>query len=881
MAVTEVATWEQLIDALENSTDDVKWLGSGFISEIELAVADDYLTQGTIIVKEPDPNRVRIIDFNGATIDTLSTMCETERNFHESDGKHYLAWLYGFGAVYAESGLEIRNLTVNHIYLETCRDILIRGGLVGTIWLKNVYCYDIYAPSAPPDSPWLDDSGVYSKLPLRYRSPYVIGLRSLNYIPYGAADRYNAVNAGACIFKIRTANAGISFASGRYTSCEIDIDYTFDWESTDKTSKWDYLSVFPAGSIAFYNCTLTGTLRLKSKTLDLLMAEKIMEYRIATQHVLVNLKILADSNFGDLIVEPQFWFRYWGTATTTSVITNSGNRPLTNVPQEYAVLLGDMRNLDILQARGYIADVDDGSRELRLNSIGTYYDIDAEYEHGYDNAGFSPRKIYPATNDGLPFLPFWYYPYGDTPTPTGDPDYNYICVFDMQTKQDEFDGNGLVILEPTQCRVTEELNGGWNVMLVHPKDKDGKWRFILEMNIIKCLGQLFIIRKVTSKNTANSQTVTAYAEHITYHLNDYWLFPGTSIAGYYGQTLIDSILAQMWDVGEEDQTRYTFDIQSDLYSDETFKEWYEMPEGHTPYEMILGSNGFTSLIGGELYRDNFTVKITERMYGAEDNAFILHPDLNLKSVEKTVDVQTFCTYFRAYDDRGGWWAVAWDPSTLPRAYPHNIVRSQNFTFDVADEYYDMEMLVRKAQDYFGRHCAPLVSFRINVQDLKRHPEYKDFENNYRFKVGDIGKVWDSEAERYYDLEITKTVKDGLTGDCIEVVIGTERSFTRPAAYPITLDRNFTWHVVDEYDPDNPPEPPEPPYEPSYVDLDYVYEVDNNDEITLLLYLGTAERVEVPSVGENNKPVIRIAASCFDGAFNLQAVKIPEGIEVIE
>ena len=87
--------------------------------------------------------------------------------------------------------------------------------------------------------------------------------------------------------------------------------------------------------------------------------------------------------------------------------------------------------------------------------------------------------------------------------------------------------------------------------------------------------------------------------------------------------------------------------------------------------------------------------------------------------------------------------------------------------------------------------------------------------------------------------------------------------------------------MDEYDPDNPPEPPEPPYEPSYVDLDYLYEVDNNDEITLLLYLGTAERVEVPSVGEDNKPVVRIAASCFDGAINLEAIKIPEGVEVID
>jgi hypothetical protein len=88
-------------------------------------------------------------------------------------------------------------------------------------------------------------------------------------------------------------------------------------------------------------------------------------------------------------------------------------------------------------------------------------------------------------------------------------------------------------------------------------------------------------------------------------------------------------------------------------------------------------------------------------------------------------------------------------------------------------------------------------------------------------------------------------------------------------------------VVDEYDPENPPEPPEPPYDPSTVDLDYVYEVNGNDEITLILYLGSESRVEVPSVGENNKPVVRIASTCFDGNMALEAIKIPEGIEVIE
>lgn len=870
MSVT-VTTWSELISACSGS-DAIVWGGASRIENVTLEVAQNYNTLGVI-----DASNVPSIDFNGLTIGTISTACTGGRDFKDNgtDTEKLRAWTLGFGAV-SFSG-SIKNLTVEHINLENCRDILIKGFAN----LKNVYCYDIYASTAPNTSIWLRNSGKEQQgYHFRHCSNYIVGTGTKQMMPTSTDERYYAVTATACIFKLRTANAGITFASGAYRACELDLDYTFDWDSSKKTSEFDYLCVFPAGEITTTACTLTGTLRLKS-TSEVLMAERLTSQQVLyAGKTIVNLKTAADNDFGGLIIEnipnpypgtPNHWISPGGAGETqTSIVTNNGNYNLTGVYERYAVLLGDMRNIDILQARGYEVEPDDGFRQTQYNSDD--WDV---YTDAWD------RRIYSATNDGLPFLPMWYYPYNDTPQPQGDPEYNYICVFDMETQQNAFDGNGLAILEPTQCRVTEELNGGWYLTLTHPKDRDGKWHFILEMNIIKCLGQLFIIRKVTTKNTANSQTVTAYAEHITYHLNDYWLFPGTSIAGYQGQTLINSILAQMWDVGEEGQTRYTFDITTDLNSDPTFKEWYEMPEGHTPYEMILGSNGFTSLIGGELYRDNFTVKINERMYGAEENAFILHPNLNLKSVEKTVDVQTFCTYFRAYDDRGGWWAVAWDPTTLPRAYPHNVVRSQNFTFDVEDEYYDFEMLVRKGQDFFGKHCAPLISFKLAVQDLKRHPDYKDFLNNYRFKVGDVGKVWDEDSERYYELEITKTVKDGITGDCVEVVIGTERSFTRPSGYPITLDRNFSWNVVDEYDPDNPPEPPEPPYDPSTVDLDYVYEVNNNDEITLLLYLGNAERVEVPSVGEDNKPVVRIAASCFDGAFNLEAVKIPEGIEVIE
>jgi hypothetical protein len=860
MAVT-VTTWAELLTACAGS-EAIVWGGASRLESVTLTVASECTNKGTIAVNAPS------IDFNGLTIGTISTT--GTRNFHDDNlAQNIEAWERGFCAVYSDSVFDIYNLTVEHIALENPRDILCQG----LREMRNVYCYDIYAPSVEHTSKWLRDSGrTQDQTQYRSRSNYI--LRGSAGATYVGAVGFGIANA--CIFKVRTENAGITFAYGRYENCELDLDYTFSWDESKKGDNWEYLCIFPQSTqaITLVNCTITGTFKLESNWSLLFCARKYAVYEtvmnmpsFVANDCIWNFKTIASNDFQDLIIEDKYflWYHNVGAGSHNSFVTNNGNYSLddNDLPSDFKVLLGDMRNIDILHDRGYEVVEDDEFRQPQYNTDS----VDWE------------RRIYPSVNDGLPFLPMWYYPIGSTPTPTPTDDIpDYICIYDMETPQDGFEGNGLAILTPTQCRVTEELNGGYNLTLEHPKDNEGKWRFILEMNIIKCLGQLFIIRKVVNRNTENKRSVVAYAEHITYHLNDYWLFPGTSIAGYRGQTLIDSILAQMWDVGEEGQTRYSFDIKTDLDAEPTFKEWYEMPEGHTPYEMILGSNGFTSLIGGELYRDNFTVKINESMYGAEDNAFVLHPDLNLKSIEKTVDVQTFCTYFRAYDEYGGWWAVAWDPRTLPRAYPHNIVRSQNFTFDVDKEYYSMDMLARKGQDYFGRNCAPLISFRLQVQDLKKHPEYKDFVNNYRFKVGDIGKVWDDDAERYYDLEITRTVKDGITGECIEVVIGAERSFTRPSGYPITLDRNFKWYVAGEYDPDNPPEPPEPPYIPTSV-IDYVYE-ESEADITLIMYLGQETRVLVPTDNEG-KPVKTISSLCFGGQFDLEAVTIPEGVEVIE
>ena len=49
----------------------------------------------------------------------------------------------------------------------------------------------------------------------------------------------------------------------------------------------------------------------------------------------------------------------------------------------------------------------------------------------------------------------------------------------------DFSGNGLGVVQPQSCTVTETLNGEWELTLVHPIDESGKWTRLSEGNILR------------------------------------------------------------------------------------------------------------------------------------------------------------------------------------------------------------------------------------------------------------------------------------------------------------------------------------------------------------------------------------------------------------
>ena len=155
--------------------------------------------------------------------------------------------------------------------------------------------------------------------------------------------------------------------------------------------------------------------------------------------------------------------------------------------------------------------------------------INADINDGYPynpDLNISPEAVYPPypakcfrldsdINGGYPYLNFLYVISYREPVKQTDK----IILYNMD--ETNFTHFGVRILTPLSCRITEELNGQYELEMEHPVDNDGTWAMIDELDIIKAKGQLFrIYRTVRKMNSDGSRTVQVNARHIFYDLND-------------------------------------------------------------------------------------------------------------------------------------------------------------------------------------------------------------------------------------------------------------------------------------------------------------------------------------------------------------------------
>lgn len=409
-------------------------------------------------------------------------------------------------------------------------------------------------------------------------------------------------------------------------------------------------------------------------------------------------------------------------------------------------------------------------------------------------------KISPLTNAGYPYIELMI----DVPHLVLNPvkQDEYTCIFCPRTVSGStvypqvnelLNGNGDAIILPVSIKNADNKNAMWDIRGVHPIDREGRWQFIKVGAIIRNMGQLFTVRNVQESWNGNSGQVSFYADHIFYQMADKWIYPrlpgGTQISliGFSGNHALEIIDTFTQDEAREGSHSYAFTHSSDIPQFPLFEYW-KMPieNGCTPVEAILGAGGFIEIKGGELYRNNFSYSINERMENAEDNAFDIRIGKNLTGITRVIDTSAMVTYFRAYDPYGGWVAWAWNfGEFFGDLFPHYVVRSQNFDFP-AEAYEDdwnysewfSNVFTNQVLAYFLKNGKPIVRYEINLEDVRKNPDFEIIKGE-QFRVGDKGRIYD---ERFganpLTIEITGTVYDGINGKCEQVIFGDRQSFVQ-------------------------------------------------------------------------------------------------------
>lgn len=423
----------------------------------------------------------------------------------------------------------------------------------------------------------------------------------------------------------------------------------------------------------------------------------------------------------------------------------------------------------------------------------------------------------PDTDNGFPWHELLPWVKKITYTPVYQPEY--ITIYDLKATAEELlDTNGLAVLTPISCTITEILNGEYTLSIEHAIDPDGKWQYIIEKNIIKALGQLFVIVSVEDSRMGQNRTVRATAEHIFYVLNDYWILPKTCLIpddyknyeDENGEFSSRNIIE--WTIGDlseqnfgsiceqnfwaPDQRHYDFAYDGNVEIPESVAlyRWGYLKDGYTVVDIILGSNGIIASSGGELYRDNFYFSVCPKMENMQKDSFNIYIGYNLTGITRTSDWSQFCNFFYGYAGGKLEYYLGVSNSGAAVLYPRNVVRSQNFSYDLDNTQnipgweekssYDRlhDLLYADVYAYYYAHCKPIISYRVSMEDVKNNPEYREFSNNPRYNVGDTGRVYDVRTGEYVNLRLSQTVKDAITGKTIEVTFGDVMGFSRSPGY---------------------------------------------------------------------------------------------------
>ena len=333
-----------------------------------------------------------------------------------------------------------------------------------------------------------------------------------------------------------------------------------------------------------------------------------------------------------------------------------------------------------------------------------------------------------------------------------------IILYDANCK--DFNNNGIGILKDSlKCEVSEALNGELVLDMEYPITS--KYiEFIINENIIKCDAgleedQLFRIKYVKP----NFDTITIYGEHISYDLADNFLedvFP----QNLNGAACLDWILSHTLD-------SHNFNSFSDIQTVSSARYVRK-----NPIEAIVGDleNSFVNLWGGELERNNYTIKMLYRR--GNDKGYKIRYRKNLTGLDFTIDNSNIVTKIMPQGYNGLFLPEKYIDSPLINNYPHKKVKVIEFSDVKVKENADEEEGFATAEEAYQelrRLCnlkyseenidKPTVNLKVDFVDLSQTTEYQDYTFLESVSMGDTIRVELDYTQ--VEVRVIKTTYDAL------------------------------------------------------------------------------------------------------------------------
>lgn len=315
----------------------------------------------------------------------------------------------------------------------------------------------------------------------------------------------------------------------------------------------------------------------------------------------------------------------------------------------------------------------------------------------------------------------------------------------------DFITNGLVVLDNCRsCFIIEELNGQYELELEYTIDPRGKWQYLQEENIIKAEGQLFRIYKKIPSTTG----IKIYARHVFYDLKDN-IVDQLDLRGLSCASALANIFVNI----------PRFKVMSDITETNDIKVDDESGD-IVNLNVIESVFKLIEIYGGELYRDNYNIKLLKTI--GQEKGILISYGKNLTGFEEEVDITSVITRIKP---------IGADGLTLQEKYvdSKNINAFYQPKVGVVEfsDCNDYESLRSAAKKYFqDTKCDfPLSNYKVNFIELSKTEEYKHYKILERVELSDIVLVKNKKLNLDLKCKVIKIKRNVLTGRIDELELG--------------------------------------------------------------------------------------------------------------